>query len=88
MFANGLASFFYILFPLLYDIRLTGLSSYSASPPTLITINHKRDLDMTPKMMFIELFSLLFDCLFSHSVSHMVGPHHSTRPYRIRGNKA
>ncbi|MFC1944664.1 hypothetical protein ACFLX5_04145 [Chloroflexota bacterium] len=46
LLANGLATFFYILFRVLYDIRVRGLQNYSASAPTLITINHKRDLDI------------------------------------------
>jgi 1-acyl-sn-glycerol-3-phosphate acyltransferase len=46
LFANWLASIFYLLFPMLYDIRWHGLENYRASPSTLITINHKRDSDL------------------------------------------
>lgn len=46
LFSNWLAIFFYGLFHTLYDIRLEGLDNYTASPTTLITINHKRDLDI------------------------------------------
>jgi len=45
-FANCLAASFYLLFYSLYDIRLQGLENYKAAPPALITINHKRDLDV------------------------------------------
>jgi 1-acyl-sn-glycerol-3-phosphate acyltransferase len=44
--SNWLAVTFYWLFHALYDIRLEGLHNYTASPATLITINHKRDLDI------------------------------------------
>ncbi len=46
LFANWLASVFYFILPVLYDIRFSGLQNYHASPSTLITINHKRDLDI------------------------------------------
>jgi 1-acyl-sn-glycerol-3-phosphate acyltransferase len=46
LFSNWLAVTFYALFHALYDIRIEGLANYTASPATLITINHKRDLDI------------------------------------------
>jgi len=46
LFANWLASLFYFSLPFFYDIKLDGLQNYSASASTLITINHKRDLDL------------------------------------------
>ena len=45
-FANCLAASFYLLFHSLYNIRLRGLENYRATPSLLITINHKRDLDI------------------------------------------
>jgi len=44
-FANVLAICLYLLFHSIYDIKLMGLSNYTASPSTIIAINHKRDLD-------------------------------------------
>ena len=46
LFANWLASIFYFVLPALYEIKFSGLQNYRASPSTLITINHKRDLDI------------------------------------------
>jgi 1-acyl-sn-glycerol-3-phosphate acyltransferase len=46
VFSNWLAIIFYVLFNVLYDIRVEGLKNYTATPATLITINHKRDLDI------------------------------------------
>ncbi|MBN1644215.1 MAG: hypothetical protein JW856_05305 [Dehalococcoidales bacterium] len=46
LFADFLASVFYFTLPLIYDIRLRGMRNYHASPSTLVTINHKRDLDI------------------------------------------
>jgi 1-acyl-sn-glycerol-3-phosphate acyltransferase len=46
LFSNWLAMVFYALFYTLYDIRIIGLKNYTATPATLITINHKRDLDI------------------------------------------
>ena len=60
LFANWLASFFYLLFPLVYDIKLRGLHNYSASAPTLITINHKRDLDIPIIASTLHLRKTLF----------------------------
>lgn len=60
LFANCLASFFYLLFPLLYSIRFSGLHNYSASPHTLITINHKRDLDIPIIASNLHLRKTLF----------------------------
>ena len=46
IFSNWLAMVFCVLFYTLYDIRVKGLKHYTAAPSTLITINHKRDLDI------------------------------------------
>jgi len=46
LFSNWLAVSFYTLFHTLYNIKVEGLDNYTASPTTLITINHKRDLDI------------------------------------------
>jgi 1-acyl-sn-glycerol-3-phosphate acyltransferase len=46
LFSNWLAVFFFVLFHALFDIRVEGMKNYTASPATLITINHKRDLDI------------------------------------------
>ena len=55
LFANWLASIFYLLFSLLYDVRVTGLHNYTASPSTLITINHRRDLDIIIAIPILHL---------------------------------
>lgn len=60
LFANGLASFFYVLFRVLYDIRVSGLENYSASASTLITINHKRDTDIPIIAPILHLRKTLF----------------------------
>jgi len=59
-FANWLASFFYLLFPLLYDVKVNGLHNYTASPSTLITINHRRDLDIIITAPILHLRKTLF----------------------------
>jgi 1-acyl-sn-glycerol-3-phosphate acyltransferase len=46
LFSNWLAITFFGLFNALYDIKVQGLRHYNASPATLITVNHKRDLDI------------------------------------------
>jgi 1-acyl-sn-glycerol-3-phosphate acyltransferase len=46
LFANGVAALFYFTLPLFNDVHWHGLENYHASPSTLITINHKRDLDI------------------------------------------
>ena len=45
LFADALGLSFYALLHALYDIRITGLDNCTASPSTVIVINHKRDLD-------------------------------------------
>ena len=45
LFVDLLALSFYALLHVLYDIRIIGLDNYTASPSTVIAINHKRDLD-------------------------------------------
>jgi len=60
IFANWLASVFYLLFPILYDIRVNGLHNYTASPSTLVTINHKRDLDIIIAAPILHLRKTLF----------------------------
>ncbi len=60
LFANWLASIFYLLFPLLYDIKVTGIHNYTASPSTLITINHRRDLDIIVAAPILHLYKTLF----------------------------
>lgn len=61
IFANWLASVFYILFPLLYDIRVSGLHNYTASPSTLVAINHKRNLDIIIAAPILHLRKTLFE---------------------------
>jgi 1-acyl-sn-glycerol-3-phosphate acyltransferase len=46
IFTNGLAFAFYLLFPVLYDMRWHGIENFHASPSTVISINHKRDSDI------------------------------------------
>jgi len=60
IFANWLAFCFHLLFPLLYDIKVSGLRNYTASPSTLITINHKRDLDIPILGPLLHLHRTLF----------------------------
>ena len=60
IFANWLALVFYFLFPLLYDVRVSGLHNYTASPSTLVTINHKRDLDIIIAAPILHLRKTLF----------------------------
>ena len=60
IFANWLALVFYFLFPLLYDVRVSDLHNYTASPSTLVTINHKRDLDIIIAAPILHLRKTLF----------------------------
>ena len=60
LFVDGLALLFYALLHALYDIRIIGLDNYTASPSTVIAINHKRDLDfpmITPILYVRKIFS-------------------------------
>ncbi len=60
VFTNWLACVFYFMFPLLYDIKVSGLHNYTASPSTLVTINHKRDLDIIIATPILHLRRTLF----------------------------
>ncbi|UCE98332.1 MAG: 1-acyl-sn-glycerol-3-phosphate acyltransferase [Dehalococcoidia bacterium] len=60
-FTNGLAIFFYLLFHSIYDIRVKGLSNYKPSPSTIITINHKRDLDVPIVGSILQIQKLFFN---------------------------
>lgn len=60
LFANWLASVFYLLFHSLYDIKVEGLSNYTASASTIITINHKRDLDIPIIASILHLHRTVF----------------------------
>jgi len=60
VFANWLAVTFYVLFHSIYDIRLEGLENYTASPSSLITINHKRDLDIPVVASILHLRKTAF----------------------------
>ena len=60
VFTNWLACVFYFMFPLLYDIKVIGLHNYTASPSTLVTINHKRDLDIIIATPILHLRRTLF----------------------------
>ncbi len=60
-FTNWLAICFYLLFHSIYDIRVKGLSNYRPTASTIITINHKRDLDVPIVGSILQLRKLFFN---------------------------
>jgi 1-acyl-sn-glycerol-3-phosphate acyltransferase len=60
LFSNWLAITFYVLFYILYDIRVEGITNFTASGATLITINHKRDLDVPIMSSTLHVRKTLF----------------------------
>lgn len=60
LFSSWLAITFYVLFYTLYDIRLEGINNFTASEATLITINHKRDLDVPIMASTLHVRKTLF----------------------------
>jgi 1-acyl-sn-glycerol-3-phosphate acyltransferase len=60
LFSNWLAITFYVLFYTLYDIRVEGITNFTASGATLITINHKRDLDVPIMSSTLHVRKTLF----------------------------
>ncbi|UCG54884.1 MAG: 1-acyl-sn-glycerol-3-phosphate acyltransferase [Dehalococcoidia bacterium] len=60
-FSNWLGICFYLLFHSIYDIRVKGLSNYKPCPSTIITINHKRDLDIPIVGSLLQLQKFFFN---------------------------